>query len=147
MWPRRAFREARTLQLLPSKIKQVLPRRFCRKNRKNRKNTLDIRDRSAKVCPIDMKNNPLTSVLLGVLTVSTLASVVLCGMFNHNVRHKNSLQHDASVMINNRNVMSALVNDTLEYSKKNPDIDPILESLRLKPGKSAPAATSKPATK
>ena len=94
-----------------------------------------------------MKNNPLTSVLLGVLTVSTLASVVLCGMFNHNVRQKNSLQSQANQMAYNRNFVSALVNETLEYSKKNPDIDPILESLRLKPGKSAPAATSKPATK
>jgi hypothetical protein len=44
-------------------------------------------------------------------------------------------------------MINALANDTVEYSKKNPDIDPILESVGLKPAKSAPATTGKPATK
>ena len=44
-------------------------------------------------------------------------------------------------------MINALANDAVEYSKNHPAIDPILESVGLKPGKSAPAATSKPATK
>ena len=44
-------------------------------------------------------------------------------------------------------MINALANDTLEYSKTHPAIDPILESVGLKPGKSAPTATTKPATK
>lgn len=94
-----------------------------------------------------MKNNPLTTVLLGVLTCSALASVVLCYLFVTNTRQKNSLQSQANLIVYNRNFVGALVNDALEYSKKNPDIDPILESLRLKPGKSASTATTKPVTK
>jgi hypothetical protein len=43
--------------------------------------------------------------------------------------------------------MTALANDTLEYSKKNPAIDPILESVGLKPAKSNVPAAVKPATK
>jgi hypothetical protein len=122
---------------LPSKIKQVL----------RQKNTLDNGDRIAKVSRIDMKNNPLTTVLLGVLTVSALLSVGFCWRYVSNTRELRALQTQASVINNNRTMINSLANDTVEYSKKNPAIDPILESVGLKPGKSAPAATTKPATK
>jgi aromatic ring hydroxylase len=94
-----------------------------------------------------MKNNPLTTVLLGVLTVSAMLSALLCCLFITNTRQKNELQSKASEIIMRNNLINALANDTLEYSKKNPAIDPILESVGLKPGKSAQAAPSKPATK
>jgi len=32
------------------------------------------------------------------------------------------------------NFAQALLNDTLEYSKRNPAIDPLLQSMNLKPG-------------
>jgi hypothetical protein len=46
-------------------------------------------------------------------------------------------------------MIQALANDTVEYSKRSPGpaIDQLLESVGLKPGKSAPAATNKPASK
>jgi hypothetical protein len=94
-----------------------------------------------------MKNNQLTTILLGLLTISALASVVFCWLHISSMRQKNSLQAQASMIVNNRTVMSALVNDTLEYSKTHPAIDSTLESLRLKSGKSAAAAPNKPATK
>jgi hypothetical protein len=40
-----------------------------------------------------------------------------------------------------------LVADTVEYSKRNPAILPILETIGVKQGQAAPAAASKPATK
>jgi len=94
-----------------------------------------------------MKNNQLTTILLGLLTISALASVVLCWLYISNVRQRGSLQSTANFIVGNRNFVTALVNDTLEYSKTHQAIDPILESLRLKAGKSAPAATNKSATK
>jgi hypothetical protein len=94
-----------------------------------------------------MKNNPLTTILLGVLTVSALASVVLCWLYISNTRELRSLQSQANMINNNRTVMTALANDTMEYSKKNPAIDPILESVGLKPSKSTAPAAAKPATK
>ena len=97
--------------------------------------------------PIDMKNNPMTTVLLGLLTLSALASVVLCLFFTSYTRQKNLLQSQATLIINKRTIINALVNDAMEYSKKNQAIDPILESVGLKPGKSTSSATSKPATK
>ncbi|HOC58102.1 MAG TPA: hypothetical protein PKI20_20965 [Verrucomicrobiota bacterium] len=94
-----------------------------------------------------MKTNPLTRVLLGVLVVSALASVVLCWLYISDTRQLRSLQGQANIINNNRTVMTALANDTLEYSKKNPAIDPILESVGLKPAKSNVPAAVKPATK
>ena len=95
-----------------------------------------------------MKNTPLTTILLGVLAVSALASVVLCWLYISNTRELRGLQTQASLINNNRALINALAADTLEYSKTHPAIDPILESVGLKPGKGAPAALStKPATK
>ena len=100
-----------------------------------------------KLHSIIMKNNPMTTVLLGVLTVSALASVVLCLLFASSTRQKNLLQNQASLIINKRTVISALVNDAAEYSKKNPAINPILESVGLKLSTSSPTPTSKTITK
>jgi hypothetical protein len=111
------------------------------------KNTLDKCGRIIKVSLIDMKNNPLTTVLLGVLTISALLSVGFCWRYVSNTRELRTLQTQANMINNNRTMINSLANDTVEYSKKNPAIDPILESVGLKPGKSAPAAATKPATK
>ena len=94
-----------------------------------------------------MKNSPLTTILLAVLTVSALASVVLCWLNISNTRELRSLQTQASQINNNRAIINALVNDTMEYSKTHHEIDPVLESVNLKPGKSAPPPASKPASK
>jgi hypothetical protein len=94
-----------------------------------------------------MKNNPLTTILLGVLTLSALASVVLCWLYISNTRELRTLQSNAAAINNQRAVINALAVDTVEYSKTHPAINPILEAAGLKPGKSAPAATTSPATK
>ena len=96
-----------------------------------------------------MKNNPLTTVLLGVLTVSALLSVGFCWRYVSSTRELRTLQTQANMINNNRTMINSLANDTVEYSKKspNPAIDQILESVGLKPGKTAPAVTTKPATK
>jgi uncharacterized membrane protein YcjF (UPF0283 family) len=103
---------------------------------------LDNRPGLGKVQAIVMKNNQLTTILLGLLTISALASVVLCWLYISNTRQRNTLQAQANLIVNNRNVMTALVNDTLAYSKKHPEMDPVLESLRLTPAKNAAANKS-----
>ena len=64
-------------------------------------------------------------------------------------RELRTLQTQANMINNNRTMINSLANDTVEYSKKspNPAIDQILESVGLKPGKTAPAVTTKSATK
>ena len=94
-----------------------------------------------------MKNSPLTTILLGVLTLSALASVVLCWLYISNTRELRSLQTQAAQINNNRALINALASDTVEYSKTHQAMEPILESVGLKPGKSAPAAVGKAPTK
>jgi hypothetical protein len=94
-----------------------------------------------------MKNNPLTTILLGVLTVSALASVVLCWLNISNTRELRSLQSQATLINNNKAFINALVNETVEYSKTHHEIDPILESMHLIPAKATQPPTNKTATK
>ena len=92
-----------------------------------------------------MKNNPLTAILLGALTLSALASVVLCWVYIANTRELRSLETQTAFINNNRAVINGLLNDTIEYSKKNPAMVPILESIGWKVDKAA--ASPKPAAK
>lgn len=97
-----------------------------------------------------MKNSPLTTVLLGVLVLSTLTSVILCWMYISNARELRALQGQALSIQQNRAFITALATDTLEYGKTHPAIEPILESAGLvapKASASAPTSASRPATK
>jgi hypothetical protein len=94
-----------------------------------------------------MKNTPLTTILLGVLTLSALLSIVFCWKYIVDTRELRGLQAQAAQINNNRALINALANDVMEYSKTHQAIEPILESFNMKPGKSAPATTNKPATK
>ena len=94
-----------------------------------------------------MKNNPLTTILLVVLTISALLSVGFCWRYISNTRELRALQTQATLINNNRATINALVNDTVQYGQTHHEIDPVLESVGLKPSKSAPPSTSKPATK
>jgi type II secretory pathway component PulJ len=97
-----------------------------------------------------MKNDPLTTALLGALLISALLSLVFFERYIANARELRTITERAAYinnMKNNRAQLNALIADALEYSKKNKDIDPLLESFNLKPGKAAPGAANKPATK
>jgi len=84
-----------------------------------------------------MKNDPLTTILLGLLTVFALTSVAFCWLYVSNTRELRTLQFQVATVQNNRNLVNSLANDSVEYSKKNANIDPILEAVGLKPGKTA----------
>jgi hypothetical protein len=111
------------------------------------KNVLDNPAGTHTLAPDNMNKTPLTKILLGVLTLSALASVLLCWLYISNTRQLRSLQAQASFINSNRAIINALANDTLEYSKTHPAIDPLLESLGFKTNRTASTAGSKPATK
>jgi hypothetical protein len=103
-----------------------------------------------------MKNNLVTTILNWVLAGSLVLTVWFCTMFFFRTRELRTdgalLQMEANKYQNNRNFMNLLLNDTVEYSKRNPDIDRVLESVGLKlnrPGAVAPsnAPAPKPAAK
>jgi hypothetical protein len=93
-----------------------------------------------------MKNDPLTGILTGVLALSALVSVGFFYSHVKNTRELNNLNTQVFLINSRRAAVNALIGDVLEYSKRNPSVDPILEASNLKPKSAAPNA-SKPATK
>ncbi len=75
----------------------------------------------------------MLTTLLVVLTISALASVVLCYRYLAAARELRQLQVQAAMVNQNRTLIGALATETMEYSKKNPAIDPILEAAGIKP--------------
>ena len=75
-----------------------------------------------------MKNSPLTTILVGALALSALASLVLCWLYIGNTREMRSLQ----AMANQVNYFRKSPPPSLvmpdRYSKTHPAIDPILEA-------------------
>ncbi len=84
-----------------------------------------------------MKDTPLTTILLGVLTLSALASIVLCWLYISNTRELRTIQAQVAQINTSRAIINALVNDAVEYSKTHPAIEPLLGV------KSNPATTNK----
>lgn len=95
-----------------------------------------------------MNKSPLANILLVVLALSALATVVLSAMYISAARELRQLQTQAASMQNNRSIVAAVANEALEYSKKNPAINPILEGAGIKAATGAPpASTPRPAGK
>ena len=95
-----------------------------------------------------MRNNPVAATLLGMLLVSTILSAVLTYRYIASLRRLRGLQPMILQINYNRNFMQALLNETQEYSKKYPSLEPLLHSFVQKnsPGASAPTP-ARPATK
>jgi hypothetical protein len=98
-----------------------------------------------------MRNNQIAVVLAGLLLLSTLLTAWLTLYYTRSVQKAQKLQPRAVAVGTSRNLIQALITDTMEYSKKNHEIDPILQQVGLKPGGKvaapAPASASKPPTK
>jgi hypothetical protein len=95
-----------------------------------------------------MKKSPATTFLLVLLVASSLISVLFCGLYIRNAMRLRDLQRNMASVQAYRAVFVSLINDTVEYSKRNQAIDPILEAAGFKPSKTAAAVpTNKPAGK
>ncbi len=79
-----------------------------------------------------MKNNGTTTILNWALMLGAVA-VIVSGFNYYNstrtLRNYQVLVSQASVMQNTENVMRSLLNDSLEYAKTNPAINPVLDSI------------------
>ncbi len=80
-----------------------------------------------------MGKNSITLVLIGLLFTSALVSVGFAFLYMRGIGELRTLQSQAAVVEAKQNFIRALANDTLEYSKQNPAIDPILQGIGLKP--------------
>ena len=79
-----------------------------------------------------MKQESLAAFLVGTLSVCAVAGLVLSANYWFSTRTLRRLQPQAMACQTRLNLAQALLNDTLEYSKRNPSIDPLLQSLNIK---------------
>ena len=87
-----------------------------------------------------MKNDPTVGRLIGVLSLSALASVILCVLYIQSSRQVRPLQNQVTGITNERMRIGLFVNDLVDYSRTHPAIDPLLESAGIKPPKQGAAA-------
>lgn len=82
---------------------------------------------------------PLT--LVALIFCSALFSLLTAFLYMKGTGELRGLQAQAARIENSRNLLRAIAAESLEYSKRNPAIDPILQSVGLKPGAATPKAT------
>lgn len=88
-----------------------------------------------------MKNSPLTTFLLGVLAFSAVSSLVLCWRYNHNTLEMRQMNSQVAFMQDKTRRAQGLLSETVEYAKRNPKMEAVLDSLGIKLVKTnAPAA-------
>jgi len=94
-----------------------------------------------------MKNNPTGVILNWALGIGLILLFVGGVQYFFRTKEMRSLQTKVGSFQNRQVIVNSLVSDVMEYSKRNPAIDPVLESIGLKPTKSASTGATKPATK
>ena len=82
---------------------------------------------------------------MGLVALSILATASLAFYYVRSVQKLNRLQFQTAIINRNRALVNALVSESVEYSKRNPAIDPILQAVGVKPKSGAPQ--SLPASK
>ena len=106
------------------------------------KNKLDKLNAIATVQPSFMKNNPFAATLVCLLFISAAISATFAIRYAFWTRDARRLQPRVMAINNTMALAQSLLNDTLEYSKRNPAIDPLLQSLNMKTNPVPSAAAS-----
>jgi len=94
----------------------------------------------SKVPSTDMKSNSFTALLVALLLFSSLVAAVQVLRLSFATRDLRRIQSKLIENSSHLNLTQALLNDTLEYSKHNPAIDPLLQSMIFKTNASAGTA-------
>jgi preprotein translocase subunit SecG len=76
-----------------------------------------------------MKNNQLTLILVILFFLTTLATGLLVLRYNSSIHKTQDAQGRAKNAVILGKVFNQLIGETAEYGKKNPAVEPILQSL------------------
>jgi hypothetical protein len=85
-----------------------------------------------------MQKDPLIALLVGALCVCALFTAFETVGFEMHVRQLRQLEFTKLQLQNSQSVANGLMNDAVEYGKRNPSINPIIQTA-LRPA-TAPAA-------
>jgi len=94
-----------------------------------------------------MRNYSFTALLVGLLFVGAVAAAVQVLRLSFATRDLRCIRPRAIEINSHLNVAQALLNDTLEYSKHNPAIDPLLQSMNFKTNSAAGPASAQSVSK
>lgn len=95
-----------------------------------------------------MSKNQFAIGLVALLFLSAAITAALSLTYAVSTRNLRRAQIQIATMNNRLNLAQALLNDTVEYGKRNPAIDPLLQSLNLKTNPaSASGPVARPGTK
>jgi len=102
---------------------------------------VDKRGGKAKFFSMFKGKNQAALVLTGMLFICAILSAIGAISYYAASNELRSLQVQAARMDGRRNLARALAAEAMEYSKRNPAIDPVLQSVGLKPAPASPKAT------
>jgi len=94
-----------------------------------------------------IKSNPLAVILVTALFLSALASSWCSFWWFLGARELQSIEYQVQSLNRISAAMQLLVNDAMEYSRRNPAIDPVLVQFELKPRQATPPASVQPPLK
>ena len=93
-----------------------------------------------------MSRNTIATILAVILAITSVFTAWSAVRYYFSrkqwEKEQPTLQIQNAYLNQTRNVIRALLNDTLEYSKRHPEIRPLLERYLLKGRTNAPAATT-----
>ena len=87
-----------------------------------------------------MKSARLTNILLGLTAFSAIASILFCWLVLSRARDIGRLQPQAAAVQQNQMLVQSMLNELVEYGKRDPQIKPLLQSVIGKPAAAQPAA-------
>jgi hypothetical protein len=90
-----------------------------------------------------MKHTVLATILVFLLVVSALFTVISATNYYFSVKSLEQVRFQLLQINNIRGAMQSLANDAVEYSKRHPDLTPILKEFEARPP--VPASTNSPA--
>lgn len=79
-----------------------------------------------------MNRDPVTTALAVILLLSVTATAGLCYWFLQCTRQNQIVQTEWAIYNRNRTVLQALASETVEYSKRNPAILPVMEGFGIR---------------
>ena len=94
-----------------------------------------------------MRNNSFAAWWVGLLCVNAIISAVLVFSYGKDVRNLRHRQPQSVAFQTRLNLAQALLGDVVEYSKHNPAMDSLLQSLNLKTNGVPASAPSKSPSK
>jgi hypothetical protein len=94
-----------------------------------------------------IKTNPVGTLLTLILVLAALGTAYLFISFLLSARKLESLQTEVMIIRRNQTMLQSLFTEALEYSKRDPTIEPLLQSFGVRARTNAPAAPHKTGSK